>query len=172
MIGKITSAALVLLLAAGHFPSAAAQEGPRAIGKYGAWQALTFEENGKTGCYIISEPERSEGNYSSRGKVYALVTHRPDANQLNVVTVIAGYNFKPDSDVVVEIGDQVFKLFTSKGTAWTPTEEGDRQMVAAMKEGSGMVVRGVSARDTETVDTYSLQGFTRAYNAIGEACGL
>ncbi len=45
-------------------------------------------------------------------------------------------------------------------------------MVDAMKKGSGMMVHGISARDTETIDTYSLQGFTKAYNAIGEACGL
>ena len=38
--------------------------------------------------------------------------------------------------------------------------------------GSGMIVRGVSSRGTETTDTYSLNGFTRAHNAIGQACGV
>ena len=35
-----------------------------------------------------------------------------------------------------------------------------------------MVVKGTSSRDTLTTDTYSLIGFTKAYRAIGKACGL
>jgi len=35
-----------------------------------------------------------------------------------------------------------------------------------------MVVVGVSARGTETRDTFSLIGFTRAYEAAAAACGL
>lgn len=171
MIGKPASATVAAFLVAGYFSSALAAD-PKAIGRYGAWQALTFEEGGNTSCYILSEPTQMEGKYNSRGKVYALVTHRPKSNQLNVVTIIAGYDYKPESEVVVEIGEETFKLFTDKGTAWTPTAESDQRMVEAMKNGSGMVVHGISARDTETVDTYSLQGFTKAYSAINEACGL
>jgi invasion protein IalB len=171
MIRPTASAIAAAVLAAGCFSSALAQE-PKAIGRYGAWHALTFSEGDSTGCYIFSEPTQMEGKYNSRGKVYALVTHRPNSKQLNVVTIVAGYSYKPDSEVVVEIGDESFKLFTDKGTAWTPTAESDQRLVDAMKNGSDMRVHGVSSRDTETVDTYSLQGFTKAYNAIGEACGL
>ena len=33
-----------------------------------------------------------------------------------------------------------------------------------------MIVHGTSARGTETVDTYSLLGFGKAYDAISTAC--
>jgi invasion protein IalB len=165
------SLAMAATLAAGYFSSAFAAD-PKAIGRYGAWQALTFEEGDSKGCYVFSEPTQMEGKYNTRGKVYTLVTHRPGSKQLNVVTIIAGYAYKPDSEVVVEIGEETFNLFTDKGTAWTPTPDSDQRMVDAMKNGSEMKVHGVSARDTETVDTYSLQGFTKAYTAINEACGL
>jgi invasion protein IalB len=170
MIRRLTFA-ISALVAAGYFSSAMAQE-PRAIGHYGAWHALTFAEGDNTGCYIFSEPTQMEGKYSSRGKVYALVTHRPSSKQLNVITIVAGYDYKPDSEVVVEIGEETFKLFTDKGTAWTPTSDSDQKLVDAMKNGADMKVHGVSSRDTETVDTYSLQGFTKAYTAINDACGL
>jgi hypothetical protein len=171
MIRPTALATAAAALAAGYFSSALAQE-PKAIGRYGAWHALTFEEAGNTGCYIFSEPTQMEGKYNSRGKVYALVTHRPNSSQLNVITIVAGYSYKPDSEVVVEIGDESFKLFTDQGTAWTPTADSDQKLVDAMKNGAEMKVHGVSSRDTETVDTYSLQGFTKAYTAINEACGL
>jgi hypothetical protein len=121
---------------------------------------------------MISEPKQAQGNYSTRGKVYALITHRPSSEQLNVFTIIAGYPYKEKSEVTVEIGDEKFSLFTEQETAWAPDADTDQRLVDAMKKGSDMIIRGISARDTETTDTYSLQGFTKAYNAIGEACGL
>lgn len=48
--------------------------------------------------------------------------------------------------------------------------EEDRKLVKAMKAGSKMVVVGYSSRGTKTTDTYSLSGFTAAYNAISKAC--
>jgi invasion protein IalB len=146
-------------------------QNPQPIGSYGGWQALTFEEAGKSGCYVIAEPTKKEGNYTSRDDVYALVTHRPADDKLNVFTVIAGYTYREQSTVTLEIGSEKFSLSTKDNTAWA-SDEDDPRIVEALKKGAGMVVRGVSSRGTETTDTYSLTGFTRAYNAIGEACKL
>jgi invasion protein IalB len=149
----------------------AAAQNPHPIGSYGDWQALTFEEDDKSGCYVIAEPTRKEGNYTSRDDVYALVTHRPADKKLNVFTVIAGYTYQDQSTVTLEIGDQTFTLDTKDNAAWASNED-DPLIVEALKKGTGMVVRGVSSRGTETTDTYSLTGFTKAYHAIGEACKL
>ncbi|MFO1120388.1 MAG: invasion associated locus B family protein [Rhodospirillales bacterium] len=46
----------------------------------------------------------------------------------------------------------------------------DRAIVAAMKAGKAMIVRGTSARGTLTTDTYSLSGFSAALAAIDKAC--
>lgn len=144
---------------------------PKPIGSYGNWRALTYEESGKPVCYVFTEPAKKEGQYTSRGQVYVLVTHRPADNKLGVVTVISGYTYKENSDAILEIGDQKFTLFTQESMAWAHDED-DPKIVDALKKGTGMVVRGTSARGTETVDTYSLKGFARAYSAIGDACGL
>jgi invasion protein IalB len=155
----------------------AAAQNPKLIGSYSDWKALTFQEQGasqaetKSGCYTIAEPIRKEGAYSTRGRVYALVTHRPTDKKLNVITIIAGYEFKEGSGVTVEVGDEKFSLFTQQDMAWA-SDEDDAKIVDAMKKGSDMVVHGVSAKGAETTDTYSLIGFTKAYNAIGQACGL
>jgi hypothetical protein len=146
-------------------------QNPKPIGNFGNWQALTFEENGKAGCYVIAEPDRKEGAYSSRGQVYALVTHRPSDKSFDVVTVMAGYDYKPSTEVTVQIGNDKFSLFTEGGMAWA-SDDDDRKLVDAMKKGSEMSIHGVSSRGTETTDTYSLSGFTKAYTAIGTACGV
>ena len=162
---------LFALVAVGlGFTAAAWAQNPKAIGSFGNWQALTFEESGKPGCYVIAEPDRKEGAYSSRGQVYALVTHRPSDKSFDVVTVMAGYTYKPGSEVTVQIGNDKFSLFTEEGMAWA-SDEDDHKLVDAMKKGSEMSIHGVSSRGTETTDTYSLAGFTKAYTAIGTACG-
>jgi len=147
----------------------ASAQTPKPIGTFGDWQALTYEENGKPVCYVFTEPAKKEGQYTSRGQVYALVTNRPADKKLNVVTIIAGYAYKEDSDVTLQIGDQKFTLFTQEGMAWA-TDEDDPKIVDALKKGNDMVVRGTSSKGTETIDTYSLMGFSKAYDAIGAAC--
>jgi len=156
----------------------AAAQNPKLVGSYSDWKALTFQEQGanqgeiKSGCYTIAEPIRKEGAYTTRKPVYALVTHRPSDKKLNVITIIAGYQFKDGSDATVEVGDEKFSLFTKEDMAWARSDEDDAKIVDAMKRGADMVVHGTSSKGTETKDTYSLIGFTKAYNAIGQACGL
>ena len=46
----------------------------------------------------------------------------------------------------------------------------DKDIVAAMKRGSRMIINGTSFKGTKTKDTYSLSGFTSAYKAISNKC--
>jgi hypothetical protein len=164
--------AIPVVCALGLFAlAAAAAEQPKTIGTFEAWDALTFDEGGGLVCYASSEPVQAEGNYAKRGKVYALVTHRPARKSRGVVTIMAGYAYKAGGDVTAAIGGQTFTLFASGEAAWAD-DATDPKLVAAMKAGSEMVVRGVSSRGTKTTDTYSLAGFSRAYAAIGKACGV
>jgi hypothetical protein len=163
---------LSALLALALAPLAAAQ-GVEPLTEAGKWSGYTFLEEGNKGCYMAAPPDKSEGNYRSRGDVYALVTHRPAQNSRDVVSLIAGYTLKPDADIVVTIDrKQKFTLFADKETAWARDDKTDRALVQAMIKGGTMVVEGVSSRGTKTRDTYSLSGFGKVYQAISQACGI
>lgn len=136
------------------------------------WHAFQYMENGNRICYMASRPLEEQGDYTSRGDVFVLVTHRPAENSRDVVSFIAGYSYGDDSDVTVTIGGNTFRMFTEDDTAWARDESTDRRIVQAMRRGADMVVRGTSARGTLTTDTYSLFGFTATYNEITDACGL
>jgi invasion protein IalB len=148
----------------------------KTIGTYGDWTAFTDREDGKPLCYIGSTPKKAEGAYTSRGATYILVSIRPAETSSAVVTVESGYSYKPDSKVNVDIDGTKFELYTrnrdkdKKGDAWAVGDDGDKALIAAMKAGTSMIVKGTSSRGTLTTDTYSLAGFTSALNAIGEAC--
>ncbi len=146
--------------------------GPRLLGTFGDWTAYSFVENGNEVCYMASQPKTAVGNYTSRGDVFALITHRPAEKTRDVFSYITGYPYKSSSDVTVKTNGQTFKLFTQDDTAWAADSKADASLVNAIRSGSKMIVKGTSKRGTLTTDTFSLKGSGKAYQAISKACGL
>lgn len=153
-------------------PISAQASEPRLIGTFGDWSSYTFKENGNKVCYMASQPQKAEGNYTKRGDIYALITHRPAENTKNVFSYITGYPYKPGGDVTVKANGRTFKLFSQDDTAWTPDAATDNALTSAVRKGSNMVVKGMSKRGTLTTDTYSLRGSGKAYEAISKECNL
>lgn len=148
-----------------------AAETPKILGEYGDWTAWTYGEGNSMICYISSTPKKDEGKYKKRGDIYAVVTHRPSENAYDEVSFVAGYTFKSQAAFTVKIGNQIFnKTFTEGDKAWTTTADEDKKLVVAMKRGDKMTADGVSSRGTATKDTYSLKGFSSAYQAISSKC--
>ena len=145
---------------------------PRLIGTYSDWSAYVFTENGNKVCYMASQPKKAEGNYTRRGDIFALVTHRPSENTKNVFSYITGYSYKAGSDVSVSVNGQKFILFTQDETAWAPDSQTDSAIASSIRKGSKLVVSGMSARETKTKDTFSLRGSSAAHDAISQECGV
>lgn len=144
---------------------------PKFIAKNGAWSGYSYREDGKKTCYMYAKPEKAEGNYTQRGEVFAFISHRPTLGVFDEVSFDTGYTYKQDSPVKVDIGGANYTLVTEGERAWSNTAAGDKALVKAMRGGAKMIVRGISSRDTNTKDTYSLIGFTATYTAVKEACG-
>lgn len=135
------------------------------------WTAYTFQENGQSVCYVASKPISEKGDYTKRGEVMMFVTHRPAKGERNVVNIMAGYPYQDKSSVTVTIdGKEKFTLFTEGEMAWTPDQASDDKLVNAMKKGGKMDVVGFSRRGTQTTDTYSLSGISKALSRIDQAC--
>ncbi|SMF72820.1 Invasion protein IalB, involved in pathogenesis [Tistlia consotensis] len=159
----------VLLLAAG---TARAQDVQR-VGDFQAWSAYVAKEGDGKVCFVASKPLKSEGNYTRRGTVVAMVTRRPGRVAHDEVSIQAGYSYKPGEKVKVDVDDDTkFEMVTKDEYAWLPRSNGelDKKLISAMVNGLNMTVRGFSARDTLTTDTFSLRGFTAAYDAMQKAC--
>lgn len=167
---KQTLCLILSLLIVLAWPLGAQAGEPRLIAVEGDWSAYVFTEDGNKVCYMASKPTKEEGDYSQRGEVFALVTHRPAEGTRNVFSYITGYAYKAGSDVTVDIDGQSFVLFTQDEAAWAPDAETDRRLAEAIKQGSKMVVTGTSARGTKTKDTFSLSGSTGAHDKISREC--
>ncbi|MCB2109202.1 MAG: hypothetical protein KDE14_15940 [Rhodobacteraceae bacterium] len=163
---------LAVTVVACSLAAAAGAQEVKTLGTHGKWAAFSFQENGKPVCYIASQPSKAEGNYSRRGDILMQITHRPADNATNVVSIVAGYPYKPDSDVGIQVGGNKWSLFTVEDRAWARDMETDKAIVNAFIKGNNAVVTGTSSRGTLTTDTYSLIGFTAAYRDIGKACNV
>ena len=160
----------ISLLAVVAYVTEAVAAQPSLIGEYGDWTAYYYRDSAGPVCYMDSTPKKDEGKYSKRGDIYVVVTHRPNEKSFDVVNVNAGYPYKKNSEAEIKIGARTFNLFTNADKAWAMTTEKDKEIVAAMKKGSRMIVNGTSAKGTKTKDTYSLNGFSSAYKRISNKC--
>lgn len=128
-------------------------------------------KNAKT-CYIVAHPQKSEPAALKRGEIHVSVTHRPAEKSYNVVNFAAGYPFKEGSEVELAVDARKFTLFTSKEGAWARDPATDKAIVEALAKGKQAVLKGTSARGTNTVDTFALAGFGQSLGEIDKACGL
>lgn len=140
------------------------------IGTYGDWTAYTFQENGAKACYMAATPRELKGNYTKRGNVYAMITHRPAEKSRDVFSFLAGYAYKTGAKVTLSVDGQPFMLVGNNETAWTPSADTDAKLVAALRKGSKFTVEGSSERGTATKDTFSLKGSGSAYDVISKEC--
>jgi invasion protein IalB len=161
-------AAVVLSLA--MLVPSVAQAAPKLLSNHQDWN-LYVVEGGEKLCYIASEPKKQEGNYTSRGNPFIIVARIPSNPPIDEVSIRVGYTYKKGSEVSVRIDDTPFSFFTNDEQAWAKSADDDKKAIVAMRRGRQAVVRATSTRDTNSIDTYSLSGFTDAYNALTAACG-
>ena len=163
---------LMVIFAVGLTTKNSVGAGTKAIAAFNDWSAHKTGRAKNKICYMHGEPKKSTGKYKKRGDTYLQVTHRRKERIKNEVSVTAGYTYKKNSSVEVEIKGKKFSLYTDSGTAWVSGARKEAELVAAMKAGKVMIVTGLSSRGTRTKDRYSLSGFTAAYNKISKSCGV
>jgi hypothetical protein len=161
--------------APGAKPAAAeAVGGPRTklLGQYGEWGAYAASPSGKKICFAIAKPTSSETVPPNRPRnpVYIFISTRPADKVTNEVSIIIGYPFKPGTEASADIGSTSFALYTQQDGAWIKNAADEANMVTAMRGGDSMVVKGVSAKGTQTTDTFTLKGITQALDRVAQDC--
>ena len=81
-----------------------------------------------------------------------------------------GYTLKPGSESTLEVGGASYAMYTQGDGLWIKNAAEEEQMVQAMRRAGDIVVKGVSAKGTETTDTFSLKGLAQALDRIAQDC--
>lgn len=146
-------------------------QNPTSLGKSGDWEAFTYTAEDSKVCYVFSSPVKSEATRKSdRGPIYFMITHWPSRKVRGQPSTFIGYTFKEGSGVSLKVDEKNFDLYPVDNMAWTDKVETEKSILNAMKTGKSMKIKGTSARGTETVDTYSLNGLSAAVGKIDSAC--
>ena len=135
-----------------------------------------FEEETPRECWAVTTYKESVNTKDgrvvavTRGEILLMVFFRPEAGVSGQIAFTGGYPFADGSTVNVTIGDSEFELYTEGEWAWPATPQDDTKIITAMKRGADAVVTAVSSRGTTTKDTFSLLGFTAAFDDAEQRC--
>jgi hypothetical protein len=153
-------------------PSVTGGAEPTLIGQFGTWGAYTATPNGKKVCFALAKPATSKTNPPNRPRdpAYAFVSTRPAEKVFNEVSVMIGYTVKPGSESTLQVGGASYAMYTQGDGLWIKNAAEEGRMVEAMRHSADVVVKGVSAKGTETVDTFSLKGLSQALDRIAQDC--
>lgn len=153
-------------------PAAAGGAEPTLLGQYGTWGAYTATPAGKKVCFALAKPASSKTNPPNRPRdpAYAFVSTRPAEKVVNEVSIMIGYQLKPGSESTLEVGGASYAMYTQGDGLWIKNAAEEERMVDAMRKAADVTVKGISAKGTETTDTFSLKGLSQALDRIAQDC--
>lgn len=145
---------------------------PQLLGQYGTWGAYSATPNGKRVCFALAKPASSKTNPPNRPRdpAYAFVSTRPAEKVSNEVSIMIGYQLKPGSESTLEVGGASYAMYTQGDGLWIKNAAEEERMVDAMRKAADVTVKGISAKGTETTDTFSLKGLSQALDRIAQDC--
>ena len=140
------------------------------IGKYKDWRTMILVEPTGKVCFAQSAPVLQAPKKNKRD-ARLFVTFRPGEKISNEISTTAGYEFNKKNSVLATSGNNKFKFdIKQQSFAWMTSNKKENIMVKVMKKGSRIMVTGYNEKGSQTIDHYSLLGFTKAYSTAKKAC--
>ena len=140
------------------------------IGKFKDWEVMVVNEASGKVCFAQSIPVLQAPKKEKRDS-RLFVTFRPNEKISDEISTTSGYEFNKNNTVLAASGNNKFKFdIKQQGFAWMTSNKKEKIMVKVMKKGSRIMVTGYNEKGSQTIDHYSLLGFTKAYNTAKKAC--
>ncbi|MDC1272705.1 invasion associated locus B family protein [Pelagibacteraceae bacterium] len=157
------------IFALGYFGQLSSEE-IKKIGKYKDWEVMAVTEASGKVCFAQSSPIL-QAPKSNKRDAKLFIAFRPAEKITNEVSVTAGYEFNKNNSITAASGKYKFKFdIKEQGFAWITDTKIELKMIKRMKRGSRIMITGYNQKGSQTIDHYSLLGFTKAYNATKKAC--
>ena len=140
------------------------------VGKFKDWEVMVMSEASGKVCFAQSTPVLQAPKKSKRD-ARLFVTFRPGEKITNEISTTSGYEYNKNNTVLATSGNNKFKFdIKQEGFAWITSNKKENIMVKVMKKGSRIMVTGYNDKGSQTIDHYSLLGFTKAYGTAKKAC--
>ena len=140
------------------------------IGKYKDWDSVVVTSDSGKICFAQSLPILQGPKSNNKRDAKLFISFWPSEKTINEISVTAGYEFNSNT-VTAQSGKNKFKFdIKEQGFAWIADTKIEFRMIKRMKKGSRIMITGYNQKGSQTIDHYSLLGFTKAYNATKKAC--
>ena len=140
------------------------------IGKFKDWETMVIKNDTQFVCFAQSKPVLQSPKKNQR-EARLFVSFRPNKKILDEISITAGYEFNKKNSITAKSGKSKYRFDISQEKfAWMADEKQEKKMIKAMKKGSRIMITGYNQKGSQTIDHYSLLGFTKAYNNAKKSC--
>jgi len=150
--------------------SARSAEDLKSIGKFKDWETFTVTENDNKICFAQSIPILRAPKKFERNPSRLFITFRPSEDIIDEVSATSGYTFQKEKIVKAKTGKKTYDFFSREEFAWILDTEEEQRFIKAMKKASRVMIIGRTDKGKQTIDHYSLMGFSKAYNTAKKNC--
>ena len=150
--------------------SARSAEELKSIGKFKDWETFTVNENNNKICFAQSIPILRAPKKFERNPSRLFVSFRPTEDIIDEISATSGYTFQKEKIVKAKTGKKTFNFFAQENFAWILDTEEEQKFIQAMKKASRVMIIGRTDKGKQTIDHYSLMGFSKAYNTAKKNC--
>ena len=140
------------------------------IGKFKDWETIVLNNNNELTCFAQSKPVLQSPKKNKRDS-RLFVSFRPNDKIIDEISITSGYEYNKKNSITARSGKKKFKFDISQDSfAWIADQKIEKKMIKAMKLGSRIMITGYNLKGSQTIDHYSLMGFSKAYNAAKKSC--
>ena len=147
-----------------------AEENLKSVGKFKDWESFILSQEENKICFAQSIPVVRAPKKLKRDPSRLFISFRPTENIKNEVSVTNGYEFKLKAPVAAKSGKKSYDLFAKGRFAWVVDSKDELRLIVTMKKASRLMIIGMTKKDDQTTDHYSMMGFTKAYNTAKKSC--
>ena len=150
--------------------SAISAEDLKSIGKFKDWETFSVTENNNKICFAQSIPILRAPKKFERNPSRLFISFRPTEDIKDEVSATSGYAFQKERIVKAKTGKKTYDFFSQEEFAWILDTEEEQRFIKAMKKASRVMIIGRTEKGKQTIDHYSLMGFTKAYGTAKKNC--
>jgi len=140
------------------------------MGTHKDWETYVVKGDAGKVCFAQSKPVLQAPKRNLR-EARLFISFRPGENITNEISVTSGYDYNNKNSITAISGKNKYKFdIIQESFAWMTSNKLEKKMIKIMQKGSRIMVTGYNQKGSQTIDHYSLLGFTKAYKATRANC--
>ena len=140
------------------------------IGKYKDWEVIQLLDTSGKICFAQSKPVLQSPKKGDR-EARLFVTFRPSDKIADEVSTTSGYEYNSQNSIIASSGKSKYTFdIAQEDFAWISSNKIEKKIIKRMKKASRIMVTAYNKSGSQTIDHYSLMGFTKAYNSAKKNC--